>query len=181
MMRPFSRWMPKPDTPGVSAVGWLIVAFVLPIFILLLAVTWPLMLFGRFFLNRHFRRLLSERPGEDIGTFARAFDRRTQPFDPWVVRAVWDALVPYVVCGGRKVPVPLRPSDRLFEDLRIDPEDTEFELIEEIATRSRHSLNNLENNPFFGEMETVGDLIHFISLQPRVRDPGTMRRDARPA
>ena len=44
--------------------------------------------------------------GEDIGTFARAFDRRSEPFDPWVVRATWDALLPY--CG-----FPLRPADRV--------------------------------------------------------------------
>src|SRR4051812_34759957 len=34
-----------------------------------------------------------ERAGEDIGTFARAFDRHgPTPLDPWAVRAVWDAL-----------------------------------------------------------------------------------------
>jgi hypothetical protein len=176
--------MPKPSAPCVSPLWWLIDAFLLPIFILLLAVTWPLMLVNQFRLNRHFHRLLAERPGEDIGTFARAFDRRTQPFDPWVVRATWDALVPDVVCEGRKVPVPLRPSDRLFEELHIDPEDIEFiffEIVEEIATRSGHSLNNLENNPYFGEFETVGDLVHFISRQPRIRDLGTTRRNARTA
>jgi hypothetical protein len=54
------------------------------------------------------RRVSAERQGEDIGTFAKAFDRRAPEFDPWVVRAVWDALQAYrthrggvVLCGLR--------------------------------------------------------------------------------
>jgi hypothetical protein len=92
------------STLEMSVVGWLF-------FIALLAVAWPLLLLGWFVLRRHHHHLLDQRPGEDIGTFARAFDRRAEPFDPWVVRATWDALVPYVTHGDWHVP--LRPTDRL--------------------------------------------------------------------
>src|SRR5262249_24817516 len=61
--------------------------------------------------GRRLRRLAEQRPSEDIGTFARAFDRRTEPFEPWLVRATWDALQPYV--RFRDGQVPLRPTDRL--------------------------------------------------------------------
>ena len=54
---------------------------------------------------RHVKRLMrlaDARVGEDIGTFARAFDRRAPEFDPWVVRAVWDALQQHVEARGRQ-------------------------------------------------------------------------------
>src|SRR4030095_4437057 len=66
--------------------------------------------------DRYELRLSKERTGEDIGTFARAFDRRSESFDPWVVRATWEALQPYVS-------FPLRPTDRLVEDLCIADEE----------------------------------------------------------
>jgi hypothetical protein len=41
---------------------------------------------------RALRALGADRVGEDIGTFARALDRRAAEFEPWVVRAVWDEM-----------------------------------------------------------------------------------------
>jgi hypothetical protein len=114
--------------------------------------------------NRHLSRLAAERAGEDIGTFARAFDRRTEAFDPWVVRATWDALEPYVVFPKGRVP--LRPTDRLEEDLHIDPLDIHFDLVQEVAERSGRSLDETESNPLFGHVETVGDFVRFITWQP---------------
>jgi hypothetical protein len=115
--------------------------------------------------NRYDRRLAGERKGEDIGTFARAFDRRSEPFDPWVVRATWDALQRYVG-------FPLRPTDRLGDVLSIDP--LEFDsLINEVAERSGHSLDNPEANPHYARIPkfddaTVCDFVSFISCQPRL-------------
>jgi hypothetical protein len=153
--------MPKASTSEISVVGWLFL-------VALLAVAWPLLLLGWFVLRRHHRHLLEQRPGENIGTLARAFDRRAKRFDPWVVRATWDALVPYVTHGDWHVP--LRPTDRLEEDLRIDPDDIEFGLIEEVAARSSHTLHNLESYPVSGGLETVGDFVRFITQQPRIID-----------
>src|SRR5438105_187153 len=117
-MRKFSRWMPPVSKPpstffellgGFGLLGALVAA----------VIAWPLpmggilavLLVGTLVMipvdNRYFQRLASQRVGEDIGTFARAFDRRNEPFDPWVVRATWDALQVYVrYPGGR---LPLRP------------------------------------------------------------------------
>src|SRR5438552_6122826 len=91
------------------------------------------------------RRLAVERRGEDIGTFARGFDRRSEPFDPWVVRATWDALEPYVVFRGGRVP--LRATDRFWglDALPVDPDDIE-DLLKEVAARSGRSLDQLEAN-----------------------------------
>jgi hypothetical protein len=76
--------------------------------------------------------------------------------------------VPYVTHGDWHVP--LRPTDRLEEDLRIDPDDIEFGLIEEVTARSRHILANFDIYPDPGGLETVGDFVRFITLQPRATD-----------
>jgi hypothetical protein len=146
---------------NASMLAWL---FVVPIY----AVTLPFQIHAHFAFRRHMRRLASEREGEDIGTFARAFDRHSEPFDPWVVRATWDALDVYVAFDGRHLP--LRPGDRLVEDLCIDPDDICFELISEVAERSGHSMENVKSNPYCGRINTVGDFVRFITLQPRVEE-----------
>jgi hypothetical protein len=164
--------MPTEGPPGLSVVGRIlfvpVIAIGLLFVVLFVAVLWPFLLQGWFARRRHLRRLVEQRPGEDIGTFARAFDRHIEPFDPWVVRATWDALVPCVRHGDWHVP--LRPTDRLAEDLGIDLDEFRLELLEEVAVRSRHTLDNPENNPVPWEIETVGDLVRFVTLQPRVAE-----------
>ncbi len=159
-MRKFSRWMQPVSTLSTSDLGWAVVA-------LLVAAFWPLILVGYYLSNWHLRRLASERSGEDIGTFGRSFDRRTEPFDPWVIRATWDALHPYVAFSGGCLP--LRQTDRLDEDFRIDPDDID-DFICEVATRSAPSLDHTEVNPFYGKIVTVGDVVRAITLQPRAAD-----------
>jgi len=116
-MRRFSRWMPPATRTQASLVGRLVGWLVLVAFLataVAVIVAWPIavgIFLGAFVVitvvannarHRRLRRLAAARIGEDIGTFARAFDRRTSSFDPWVVRATWEALEPYVVFpGGR--------------------------------------------------------------------------------
>jgi hypothetical protein len=115
-------------------------------------------------LDRQQARRARERVGEDIGSFARAFDRREPTFDPWVVRAVWDALAPWTVArdGTR---FPLRPTD-VIADLGCVDEDLE-DVFVEAATRARRQPEARPTNPYFGRVVTVGDLIAFLSHQPR--------------
>jgi hypothetical protein len=80
------------------------------------------------------------------------------------VRATWDALVRYVRFRGGHAP--LRRTDRLA-DLPIDPDDFDG-VTTEIAERSSHSLDQPESNPHYGRVDTVGDLVKFITCQPRV-------------
>ena len=126
------------------------------------------MIAGTIECNRHYRRLAAERHGEGIGTFIRAFDRRSEPFDPWVLRATWEALVPYTRFRGGQLP--LRATDRLSEDLLIDQDDIDFDIIKEVAERSGHSLKQLEANPYYGRIQTVGDFVQFITFQPRINE-----------
>jgi len=167
--------MPPPATHQSGIVGWLVL-FGLAVGFVAALCTWPVMVslivgslvlfvvIGNAATNRSLRQMASRRTGEDIGTFAWALKRRDAPFDPWVVRATWDALKPYTVFPGGHLP--LRPTDRLEDDLRIDPDDIDGEMIQEIAERAGYSLDSTRDNPMYGRVQTVGDLVKFITFQP---------------
>lgn len=111
-------------------------------------------------LRRRLQSLAAARAGESIGTFARFLDYRS--IDTWIIRAVYEGLQEYLPDG-----FPLRPEDRWREDLEIDEEDFEMDLVPEIAQRAGRSLEGAESNPYYGKVQTVGDLVHFLNLQPR--------------
>ncbi|GAB5534430.1 MAG: hypothetical protein Rubg2KO_06790 [Rubricoccaceae bacterium] len=111
--------------------------------------------------NWHLARLRKGREGESICTFARAFDLRR--VDPWTVRAVWDALQPYV--RSKRGDFPIRPSDDITRDLCIDPEDGD-ELVAHCAERAGRSMENAEQNPLYGSIWTVEDFVRFLNTQP---------------
>jgi len=104
------------------------------------------------------------RSGEHIGTFALALDRRSPDFDPWVVRAVWDALAPWTSLHG-DIQLPLRPTD-VIADLGCVGSDVE-DVFVEAATRARRSTVADHTNPYYGRVSIVGDLVRFIAHQPR--------------
>jgi hypothetical protein len=174
-MPTFSRWMPPTPKPGPPVTAWLVFGT------LLIALGWGAVVSpgGRWALGllvpvwaarivsdrRRLHRLATNRLAEDIGTFARAFDRRAEPFDPRVVRAVWDAFQPYVSLSDQRFP--LRPSDRIDEDLQIDWDDIGTDLIAEVARRAGRSLDRLDDKSLFGRVVTVGDLVRFLSGQPK--------------
>jgi hypothetical protein len=150
--------MPPRREEEPSVLGWLFLIF-------FWAALWPILIVLYVANRRRLCRLASERAGEDIGTFARAFDQRSEPFDPWVVRATWDALGPYWTLDGQHLP--LRPADRLLEDLGVDPDDLVLDLFPEVARRAGRSLDAPELNPYFGQLYTVGDFVRYLTLQPK--------------
>jgi hypothetical protein len=111
----------------------------------------------------HLRTVVESREQESICTFVRSLPIRT--LDPWVVRAVFEQLQDYL--RDSHVAFPLRPSDRLVKDLRIDPDDLDEILIWDIARRSGRSLSNLRANPHYGQVITVEALIRFFCAQPK--------------
>jgi hypothetical protein len=111
--------------------------------------------------RRQLRRTAAARSGESLCTFARALPVRDM--DPWVVRAVFEQLQLHLQDGCPDFP--LRPSDRLVEDLRIDPEDLEPDLVGQIAQRTGRPLTNAKGNPYFGKVFTVEDLVRFFTAQ----------------
>lgn len=170
-----SRWMPPYEKPKTTLFGRAVLV------VLATGALWYLLRHPVGFLisggvsillwlvavleGRRLSRLALQRAGEDICTFARGFDRRSPEFDPWIVRAAWDALAPWRrVRGG--VCIPLRATDVIAELGCVD-EDVDDVLLE-VASRAGHSVDCTDANPLYGRVVTVGDLVAFIANQPRV-------------
>ena len=103
------------------------------------------------------------RTGESICSFTRALSFRQ--IDTWIIRATWEELQDYVTHKNLNE-FPIRPTDKVEDDFKIDPEEIE-DIVERIAQRSRRSLEETDKNPYFGKIETVGDLISFVNNQPK--------------
>ncbi len=113
--------------------------------------------------KRRLEAICSTRDEESICAFARSFS--TRHVDTWVIRAAHQEiqqLMKSYIPG-----FPVRASDVLLDDLHIDSDDIE-DLLVDIAARSGHSLDKTENNPFYGKINTVRDLVLFIDAQPRL-------------
>lgn len=170
--RRLSRWMPaatdRTISPRAFRIGCAVFAallavalyfstdlrYVLPFVVLAMAA-------GAAFQQRRLRRLAAERRGESICTFARALNPRA--VDPWIIRAVHEELQPYAMAG--ELAVPLRPTDRLYEDFGVDPEEL-HDVARDIAERTGRRLDGAERNPI-RPVATVGDLVRFFAHQPR--------------
>ena len=107
-------------------------------------------------------KMMEQREGQSICEFARAFDRRS--VDPYVIRAVYEGLADYLNLDG--VSVPIQPEDDLFKDLQMDEDDLDLDLFSEIAFRTGRSLENLDENPFTGKVNTARDLVMFFNGLP---------------
>jgi hypothetical protein len=103
------------------------------------------------------RRIAEERFCESLCTFARSFDYRA--VDTWIIRAVYEQLQP---AAG----FPVRRSDHFRRDLWLDGDDID-EIGEEVAQRTGRPLTNCEQNPWYGKVETVADMVEFFMCQPK--------------
>jgi hypothetical protein len=109
--------------------------------------------------RRYFKRLISQRVGESLCTFSREQD--LNGVDTFIVRAVYEEI-------QFDLPIenfPLRWSDQLYSDLRLEADDVE-DLIERVAQKTARCLKHTASNPLFGNILTVGDLIAFFHHQP---------------
>jgi hypothetical protein len=168
-MRIPSRKMPKAPERTLTAIGYIILSLIMAGFIALFWYAEPkLLIVGLLFvcffipikwyevhLDR--RKLAEERKNESICTFARSFNCRI--IDTWAIRAVYEELLPLNLNS------PLRKSDRFEEDLHIDDEELDY-MAPDIAYRACRSLENTKNNPLYGKVKTVGDLVLFLNNQP---------------
>jgi hypothetical protein len=113
------------------------------------------------------RRLAKEREGDSICLFVRSLDFRR--LDARVIRTVFDGLQEMFafVCPG----FPVRSTDDLDQDYRLDPQDVD-DLISKFAVKCGRSLEQCENNPYFGRVATVADRIEFLCGQPGRGGPG---------
>ena len=174
--RHFSRNLPPAPSHSMTPAGWLFLACLVVGFGAALISIWPFPVLGLLAIATfagwvdsrseasRLRALALSRPGDPLCAFARSMDLRA--VDPWVVRAAFEELQPYFPKQAR--PFPLRPEDRLVADLRIDPDDID-DIAQSIATRAGYSLDQSEQNPLYGRVESVENLIQFFSHQPKTR------------
>jgi hypothetical protein len=106
-------------------------------------------------------RIATRRQAESICSFARSFDCRAT--DTWIIRAVFEELAAYVR-------FPVRPDDRLQDDLMIDSEEL-ADIAEAVAQRSGRPLEECGANPLYGKVRTVRELVEFFVHQPRRSRP----------
>lgn len=169
-MRTPSRLMPKyqPQTFGVAGCVVLLVLACVGLYVLwvypLLSLLALVMIVGLFVCERikaqqYFKRLISQRVGESLCTFSREQD--LHDVDTFVVRAVYEEIQLDLPIEN----VPLRWSDQLYSDLRLEADDVE-DLIERVAQRTARCIKHTAANPLFGNILTVGDLIAFFNHQP---------------
>lgn len=112
--------------------------------------------------RRWFRALAAAREGENLCSFARSFGRRE--VDTWVVRAVHEQLQEELRHSGGVCPI--RGTDRLDKDLRIDM-DTVEEMLPVIAQRTGRRLDDTRQNPWYDKVHCVADLVQFVNALPK--------------
>jgi hypothetical protein len=113
--------------------------------------------------TRHLTELARARSGESICEFARAFD--TRRVDTWVIRAVYEQVqqqLRWVYPG-----FPVRATDRLKEDLWMDPDDIDMDITDDVTSRTGRSMRDHKQNPMYGKVTTVADLVAFFAAQPK--------------
>ncbi|WP_413663169.1 hypothetical protein ACG1BZ_18920 [Microbulbifer sp. CNSA002] len=111
-------------------------------------------------IDRHFQRLCNNRKGLSICEFAREFDRKI--VDTWIIRAVYEQLQAAL---PTKQLVPIQASDDFFKTLKLDEDDLDLDLIEEIAQRTGRTLEDYQSNPYLGKVTTVRNLVLFFNHQ----------------
>jgi hypothetical protein len=172
-MRIPSRFMPKYLPERSSIWGWLLllpfivlVVYAFSQYLWIVGVYTVVVIASTIVHNRNFKARLTSlaalRQNESICTFAKSFD--TGEVDTWVIRAVYEQLQIYLTSEYPQFPI--RADDRLNGCLITDPDDLDFDLATEISQRTGRSLKDIENNPFYGKVETVRDLVMFFNAQP---------------
>jgi len=92
---------------------------------------------------------------EGICRFARCFDCRYT--DTRIIRAVYESFVCYLA-------KPVAASDCL-NDLKMNNNALEW-CVDEIAEQCHRSLERLDENPLYGSVSTVGDVVRLLEKQP---------------
>ena len=175
-MRLASRYMPSYDETltltsrlivgsilSVLGIGYIYVIWIDPMSIVFIWAVVFLASISYLFSDNNLKILLEQREDEDIGTFARSLDYRS--IDTWIIRAVYEEINSEL--GFKDNTLPIRASDNLAKDLKLDDEDLFF-IYNRVATRAGISDEDIEKNPYYNRVETVEDMILFLNTQPRV-------------
>lgn len=168
--------MPKyvPTNTWPPFVGWMLLAVFMggflwwiwekPIVLLFIVVIGVMIVIEQ--RNRRIKlaKLFKERKELSICEFARSFDCRS--IDTWAIRAVYETIQDYVSTPGATIPI--KADDDLTDVLEIDDEDLDMDLLVEMLQRTGRSMEDTPNNPYYGKVKTVADLVYFVNAQPLV-------------
>ena len=170
-MKKASRFMPKyrpkkASKPALIVLLALAGALVIyePVYLAVIgAITLLVIVWSKFEqpnIDKYFHNLCEERKGLSICEFAKEFDAHA--VDTWIIRATYEQLQAAL---PTKHEVPIKASDNLIETLKLDEDDLDLDLAEEIAQRTGRSLNDCEGNPYYGKVTTAGKLVLFFNHQ----------------
>jgi len=173
-MKYISRHLPPLEQRPLPALGWIVltagsialiywIATHLAFFLAASFIAIPLWLAHDFSERQRRASIVRERKS-DICTFRKSFDVRR--IDPWIIRATHEELTSFL-WNGR--PFPIRADDRIDEDLEIEDEDLD-DIASDIAQRAGYSMTGIEQNPLYGRVLTVRDLVLFFTHQTKLRD-----------
>ena len=112
-------------------------------------------------IDKYYLKLYEDRKNLSICNFAREFD--AHKVDTWIIRATYEE-VQRIICFDNKIPI--KADDHLFETLMLDEDDLDLDLVEIISQRTGRSLDKYEDNPFYGKVTTVRNLVLFFNCQP---------------
>ena len=143
---------------GIVYLCWRI-PFVIAVVASIALLSWVVWIFER----KRLAKLSANRHEDSICTFARSFDCRH--VDTQIIRAVYEELQSYLSDSHDKFPI--RASDRIDEDLRIDREDLD-DIAYDIAARAGCDMANTKANPLFDKVNTVADMVLFFAHQTRI-------------
>lgn len=62
---------------------------------------------------------------------------------------------------------PIKADDNLFDDLLLDADDLDLDLVELISKRTGRTLDGYKNNPYYGKVTTVRNLVLFFNAQKK--------------
>ncbi len=168
-----SRYMPMFQEKPAGVWEWVFLVFLLglvlwlvweaPYLLLLVPVFYVMEFWDRRKRRKYFCTLLRERQNDSICSFSRYFEVRK--IDTWIIRAVFEQIQNYL--KGEMENFPVRPTDDVFIDLKIDDEDFKWDIVEEIAQRTGRSIENAESNPYYGKANIVENLVYFFNAQPK--------------
>lgn len=110
-----------------------------------------------------FSRLARERAELSICHFARSFDYRR--VDTKIIRAAYEGFQEWA--GGGVKNFPVMASDDIGKLYGMANEDLD-DFAEELTRKTGRAWAELEQNPLYGKVITVRDLVLFVNSQPEV-------------
>lgn len=117
-------------------------------------------------IHNHYRmkKIALARGKQDICSYARSFDYRN--VDTKIMRLVYEKVQKWAGTYEEQ-PFPVQCNDDFDTIYRMDPDDLD-DIYWEVADELGISTEHAEENPYFGKVNTVKELVLFLHHQPKL-------------